>query len=134
MRTSTRPGAVEGLDELAGGVDARVVQAIERGRLGEVQPVRGGHVLLEHVALAAHRQEVEDPAAVVVEDHDREVEPELARGDEAADVVGERDVADSRTTGPPDAAATPNAVETVPSMPLAPRLDRTRGRGRPAGK
>ena len=33
----------------------------------------------------------------------------------------------SRTTGPAPAAATPNALEIVPSMPLAPRLDRTRG-------
>ncbi len=33
-----------------------------------------------------------------------------------------------RTTGPCPAAATPNAVETVPSMPLAPRLDSTRNR------
>ena len=37
----------------------------------------------------------------------------------------------SSTAGPGDAAATPNAVETVPSMPFAPRFDSTRnGSGR----
>ena len=33
----------------------------------------------------------------------------------------------SSTTGPSAAAAAPNAVETVPSIPLAPRLESTRG-------
>src|SRR3954452_10535983 len=40
----------------------------------------------------------------------------------------------SATTGPRAAAATPNAVETVPSIPLAPRLASTRGGSGRAGK
>ena len=34
----------------------------------------------------------------------------------------------SSTTGPAPAAAAPNAQDTVPSIPLAPRLESTRGR------
>ncbi len=48
-------------------------------------------------------------------------------------VVQERDVADEqRRSGPPTASATPTAVETTPSIPLAPRLAtwRTPSRGR----
>ena len=40
----------------------------------------------------------------------------------------------SSTVGPGDAAATPNAVETVPSIPFAPRLASTRGGCTRAGK
>ena len=40
----------------------------------------------------------------------------------------------SSTTGPRPAAATPNAVETVPSIPFAPRLDSTRNGVSRAGK
>ena len=40
----------------------------------------------------------------------------------------------SSTVGPGPAAATPNAVETVPSIPLAPRLESTRGGASRAGK
>ena len=40
----------------------------------------------------------------------------------------------SSTTGPRAAAATPNAVETVPSMPFAPRLESTRNGVSRAGK
>ena len=50
------------------------------------------------------------------------------RRQQPADVVGERDVADQQHDRPVRAAAAaPNAVETVPSMPLAPRLASTRG-------
>src|SRR5918992_3410772 len=61
-------------------------------RMREVEPVRGRDVLDEVRSLLADRQEVEDPAAVVVEQHDRELAP---RGlDEAAEVVDQRHVAD----------------------------------------
>ena len=40
----------------------------------------------------------------------------------------------SSTTGPSPAAAAPNADETVPSIPLAPRLESTRGGSSRAGK
>ena len=65
------------LDGVAGARPASrplVAAAVERGRVREVEAVRGGDVLLEGVGLAGHRQEVEDPAAVVVEQHDRQVE------------------------------------------------------------
>src|SRR6202042_2164811 len=39
------------------------------------------------------------PAAVVVEHDDRQVQTELPGGDEAADVVGQRDVADEQDDG-----------------------------------
>ena len=41
-------------------------------------------------------EEVEDPATVVVQQHDRQREPEPAGGEQPADVVGERDVADQQ--------------------------------------
>ena len=56
-----------------------------------------------------------------------ELQPQPRRGQQPADVVRQRDVADQqhdRARAP--AAATPNAVETVPSIPLAPRLESTR--------
>ena len=54
--------------------------------------------------------------------------PSRARGEQAADVVRERDVADQQhDRARRSAAAAPNALETVPSMPLAPRLQSTRG-------
>jgi hypothetical protein len=62
--------------------------------VGEVEAVRGRDVLLEVRALALDREEVEDAAAVVVEQDDHERQPEPARGHQPADVVGERDVAD----------------------------------------
>ena len=40
----------------------------------------------------------------------------------------------SSTTGPSWAAATPNAAETVPSIPFAPRLESTRGPDSRAGR
>ena len=53
-------------------------------------------------------QEVEDAAAVVVDEHDRDRHARGAGGEQAAEVVGERDVADEqRRTRPAAAAATP---------------------------
>ena len=46
--------------------------------------------------LARHGQEVEDAAAAVVEQHDRQLQPEPPRGEQAADVVRERHVADQQ--------------------------------------
>ena len=93
-------------------------------------PVWGGHVLLERVALGGHREEVEDAAAVVVDQHDRERQPVATRGQQAADVVQQRRRRRSAALPVrPPAAAAPNALETVPSMPLAPRFESTRGEG-----
>ena len=62
----------------------------------EVEAVRRRNVLLERIGLAGDREEVEDPAAVVVEQHDRDVQPQARGGEQAADVVRERDVADQQ--------------------------------------
>jgi MFS family permease len=71
-----------------------VVASVEGGRVAEVQPVRRGDVLLERVRLVRDRQEVEDAAAVVVQQHDRQVERQAPGREQPADVVRERDVAD----------------------------------------
>ena len=75
------------------------------------------------------------PPPSLSSEHDRELQAEPGRGEQAADVVGERDVADQQHRGPVRAAAaTPKAVETVPSIPFAPRLASTRGGRSRAGK
>ena len=68
--------------------------AVQRRRVREIEAVRRRDVLDERVALARGRQEVEDPAAVVVEQHDRQLQAQPGRGEQPADVVRERDVAD----------------------------------------
>ena len=55
-----------------------VLAAEERRGVGEVEAVGRGHVLLERRALARDGQELEDPAAVVVEQHDRRAGPRAA--------------------------------------------------------
>src|SRR5215213_2118617 len=92
-RRARAEGVVERGAERRRGVDALVAEPVQRGGMGEVEPVRRGDVALEIGALALDREEVEDAAAVVVDQHDREVELQAARGEQAADVVGERDVA-----------------------------------------
>src|SRR3954469_22701787 len=87
-----RQGGAEALDVLG----ALPAAAVERGGVGEVQAVGRGDVLDELRALAGDRQEVEDAAAVVVEEDDHELQAQAGGGEEAADVVGERDVADQQ--------------------------------------
>ena len=101
----------------------------------EVEPVRRRDVRARsRVALARDGQEVEDPAAVVVDQHDRQVEPEPPRRQQRRRGRGRaRRRRCSSTTGPSPAAAAPNAAATVPSIPFAPRLDRTRGASSRAG-
>jgi hypothetical protein len=86
-----RPECVAQLNRVA---RAPVAEAVQRRRVLEVEPVRGRDVLLVDVAQDRDRKEVEDAAAVVVERDDRQLEPEPGRGDQAADVVQKRDVAD----------------------------------------
>ena len=75
----------------------------------------------------ALRQEREDAAAVVVDDHDSQVEPTAGQRDQRRRVVQRaRRRRSARAVGAPVAAATPIAVATTPSMPLAPRLASTR--------
>ena len=96
-RPATRPG--------------HSAEAERRGDLLGVETGRRGDVLLEGVVLRADRQEVEDPAAAVVEQHDRERQTRVpARGEQAADVVGERHV----------------AASAGPSVPASPRRTRSR--------
>ena len=73
------------------------------------------------------RQEVEDPAAAVVDQHDRQLQVQALRGEQAADVVGERDVADQQHDRPVAVRGGAERARHVPSMPLAPRLHSTRG-------
>ena len=75
------------------------------------------------------------PPPSLLRTHDRQPQAEPARGQQPADVVSERDVADQQHDRPARRAATPKALETVPSIPLAPRLERTpRRAGAPAGQ
>ena len=120
--------AAERRAEVLGVVDALVAAAVERGGVREVEAVRRGDVLLEVVALAATGRKWKIPPPSLLSSTIVSVRPSRRRGEQAADVVGQRDVADQqhdRAVGA--AAATPNAVETVPSIPLAPRLASTRG-------
>src|SRR5918992_1029027 len=54
---------------------------------GGREAVVGGDVLLEGVPRVAHREEVEAPPAVVVQQHDGELERQSPRREQAADVV-----------------------------------------------
>ncbi len=53
--------------------------------------------------------------------------PGRAGGKQPAEIVGEGDVPDQRDDRAGNAAATPSALESVPSIPFAPRLERTCG-------
>ena len=92
---------------------ARARRARRRGRSpGRSASPRGGCRDLpppgSRASRARDRQEVEDPAAVVVDEHDRQLQAEPRGGEQAADVVRERDVADQqhdRSRRAPAAAA-----------------------------
>ena len=58
--------------------------------------VRSVRVALAGEARARDRKEVEDAAAVVLDQHDGERELQAAGGDQAPDVVGERDIPDQQ--------------------------------------
>ena len=83
------------------GVEHSLVPAfVERRETLEPQTGRRRDVLLERVRLTGDRQEVEDAAAVVVEQHDRQLQPGAPGGEQPARVVGERDVADQQHDRP----------------------------------
>ena len=109
-------------------------EAVQRGGVREVEPVRRGDVVDELLApRAGDRQEVEDPAAVVVQQHDRQLRAASATRPAARRRRGPaRRRRSAARPGRDAAAATPNAVETVPSMPFAPRLESTAERPRRA--
>ena len=79
-------------------------------------------------------EEVEDAAAVVVDDHDPHRGLDLAQGGEAAHVVEEAEVAGDDRRRPAAGWAAPMPEETRPSMPLAPRLHRKRTSARARGR
>ena len=77
--------------------------------------------------MLGHGQEVEDPAAAVVDADDLERHAGAARGEQAADVVLEGQLADQDPGRAGRVAiAAPSADETTPSIPFAPRLARKR--------
>ena len=74
-------------------LDALVVKAEERGDALGVEAGRRGDVLLEGVGLRGHREEVEDPAAGVVDEHHGQRQLQARGAQQGAEIVGERDVA-----------------------------------------
>ena len=73
---SARPSAPRS----SSGVATRLVrEPVQRGGVGEVEAVRRRDVPLEAAPSRRHGQEVEDPAAVVVEQHDRQRQPQPTR-------------------------------------------------------
>ena len=131
-------GGDRALQRGAEGVDvggALVADAVQRGGVGEVQPVRRRDVLHEVLALAARpggsgrcrrrrcrsaRSRASAPAATRPAARRRRARARRRRSA-------------ARSARRP-AAATPNAVETVPSIPFAPRLESTRNGVSRAGK
>ena len=87
---SARPSAARNVSTSCARSHAEPVQ---RGGVREVEPVRRRHVRLELRPRARDRQEVEDPAAVVVDQHDHQPRAHPRRGQQPADVVRQRDVA-----------------------------------------
>ena len=95
----------------------------------QVEPVRRPEQRLEAVGRdeIGLRKEREDAAAVVVDDDERAVDVAPAGRDQAARVVEEREITEQRERAPAGVpAARPRAVDTTPSMPLAPRFATTR--------
>ena len=104
------------------------------GEPHDIGPERGAEQLLESFVLqhARLREEREDPAAVVVDDHDPQIDATTAERDQGIGVVDERKITDQhepgRTLAAPEHGAsgvpqrTPSAVDTTPSIPFAPRL------------
>ena len=75
------------------------------------------------------RQEREDAAAVVVDEHDGQADALSRAVTRAPRSCRNETSPTTSTTGPPATAAEPSAVETTPSMPFAPRLAGHAGRG-----
>ena len=125
-----RAGRGDAVDELDGRRHGRGVEAVGPGEGDDVGAVRRAEQLLEPLRRQRRRlrEEREDPAAVVVDDDDAQVGAPRRRAPSAPRRRGRRRC---RRRGRPSAAppsATPSAVDTTPSMPLAPRLAWARGR------
>ena len=87
------------------------------------------------VGVLGHRQEVEDPAAAVVDADDRQVDARAARRRPAPPrswISASSPV--SSQPRPPVPSAAPAADDTTPSIPFAPRLARNRTRRSLRGK
>ena len=108
--TTSPPRAERALERGAEAADvlgALVREAVQRGGRREVQAGRRRDVAPRRSPGSPARErracdfeEVEDAAAAVVQQHDRELQAEPAGGEQAAEVVGERDVADQQHDGP----------------------------------
>ena len=115
-------------------LQAGIGQPGGRGQVAQVSSVRRPEDALERPGRPAERrllQQGEDAAPVVVDHDQAQIGDRLARtDDQPGRIMQERQVADERKRGPPPAAwcasAAPIAAEAVPSIPLAPRLARTR--------
>ena len=123
------PGSAAAARTSSGRGRRAVLEAGQRGHLREVDAARRGDVLLvrSRRAVLGHRQEVEDPAAAVVHAHDRELGAGAARGEQAAEVVEQRQLAGEQPARGRRWPAPPRRpTDTTPSMPLAPRFARKR--------
>ena len=134
VRTSTTrtPDGAPSAFASSSGVPSQDVRRAGRGaQRREVDAVRRAEDPLEdrRVLRRALLELGEQPAAVVVHHDDREVGPRLVRADhQAGAVVQEGQVAHQRVRRSAACArAAPIAVDTVPSMPEAPRLASTSG-------
>ena len=115
-------------------VDRRRVEAVGRGEGDEVGAVRRAEQLLEALGGQRRRlrEEREDAAAVVVDDDDRAGRRRGRRS--AVSALASWRKAMSPTSDDRRSRrrrATPSAVDTTPSMPLAPRLAWARAAGPP---
>ena len=131
VRTSTtrtpRPG---GAARRRGRPTPVVGDAVDRGQRGEIDAVRRAEELLEAVArrsaAACGRNEKMPPPSLSTHD-DGEVDVAAGRAEQAvACRAGRRRRRSAARSGRPVPRATPTAVDTTPSMPLAPRLATTR--------
>ena len=97
---SAREGGVERGAERLGRGGALVAAAVQRGGMGEVEPVRRRDVLLERRALARHGRKWKMPPPSLSSSTIGSGRPSRAAGQQAAHVVRERDVADQQHDRP----------------------------------
>ena len=101
---------------------------VSHGQRRQVDGVGRAEELFEPVVIEqlGLREEREDAPAPVVDDHDGEIDRRDRPGRASALLSWSKAMSPTRTVVGAPVRATPTAVETTPSMPLAPRLARTR--------
>ena len=92
------PGTSRRAVSVVGRGDVRRIEVVGPRQGDEVRPVRRPEQLLEPIVLQdlGLRQEREDPAAVVVDDHDPQIDAALGERRQGAAVVQQRQVTDQR--------------------------------------